>query len=100
MYQDPHQGEMWDKPQPISEAQLFERLVKLETDKLTIAADMKQLKEDAKYCEDMNPKGIDKDEIKLIAKAASIHSKNCFEENRQATNAVFNKYVELTDYNG
>lgn len=78
--------------------QLFERLVKLETDKLTIAADRKQLMDDAKYDEDHNPKGVDKDEIKLIAKAAILHAKNAFEETKEAADAVFEKYKELVNY--
>lgn len=82
----------------LTEGQLFERLVKLETDKLVLAEDLKQLKLDAKYHEDDNPKGISADEIKLIAKAASIHAKNTYEEQKDAANAVFNKYKELTNY--
>lgn len=92
------QQELFEKPQPITEAQLFQRLVQLETDKLTIAADIKQLKEDAKYCEDMNPKGIDKEEIKLIAKAASLHAKANYEETKGNAQAIFKKYEELVDY--
>ena len=78
--------------------QLFERLVKLETDKLTIAADIKQVKDDSKYDVDHNPKGVDKDEIKLIAKAAILHAKNAFEETKEAADAVFEKYKELVNY--
>lgn len=83
----------------ITEQQLFDRLVKLETDKLTTTADIKQLKDDAKYDEDMNPKGINKDELKLIAKAATLHAKAKFEETKEGALAVFNKYEELTNYN-
>lgn len=82
----------------LSEAELFKRLVQLETDKLTLAADIKQVKDDASYDEDMNPKGIQKDEIKLIAKAAVLHAKCKFEEQKEATDAVYQKYIELTDY--
>lgn len=82
----------------LTEKELFQRLVKLETDKLTLAADIKQLKDDASYDEDMNPKGIKKDEIKLIAKAAVLHAKCKFEEQKEATDAVYEKYIELTDY--
>lgn len=82
----------------LSEADLFKRLVQLETDKLTLAADIKAVKDDASYCEDMNPKGIQKDEIKLIAKAAVLHARNVFEEQKEATDAVYQKYIELTDY--
>lgn len=82
----------------LSEAELFQRLVQLETDKLTLADDIKQLKSDATYDSDYNPKGIKKDEIKLIAKAAVLHAKNVFEEQKEATDAVYQKYVELTNY--
>lgn len=83
----------------LSEEDLFKRLTKLETDKLVLAADISQLKKDAAYEEDDNPKGIDKDEIKLIAKAAQLHAKRDFEEKRFAAAAVFAKYEELTGYN-
>ena len=83
----------------ITEQQLFDRLVKLETDKLTLAADIKQLKADAKFDEDMNPKGIDKEQLKLIGKAASLHAKANFEETKESADAVFAKYEELTSYN-
>lgn len=82
----------------LSEKELFQRLVNLETDKLTLAADIKAVKDDASYDSDLNPKGIQKDQIKLIAKAAVLHAKNVFEEQKEATDAVYQKYVELTDY--
>ncbi len=82
----------------LSEEELFKRLVKLESDKLTTAADIAQIKKDAAYDEDDNPYGIDKDEIKLIAKAAVLHAKNDYEEKKLAANAVFYKYAELTNY--
>lgn len=83
----------------ISEKDLFARLVTLETDKLTLAEDIKQLKKDAVYDEDMNPQGISKDDIKLIAKAAVLEAKNTFEEQKSATDAVYSKYMELVEYN-
>lgn len=82
----------------LNEDQLFERLTKLETDKLVLAADISQLKKDAAYDEDENPYGIDKDEIKLIAAAAKLNAKNDFEEKKQSANAVFRKFEELTGY--
>lgn len=89
-----------DQPErfTISEDDLFNRLTKLETDKLVLAADISQLKKDATYDEDDNPKGINKDEIKLIAKAAQLHAKRDFEEKKFAAHQVFAKYEELTGY--
>lgn len=83
----------------LSEDDLFKRLTELESQKLTIAADIAQLKKDATYHEDDNPKGIDKEEIKLIAKAAQLHAKRDFEEKKIAAKKVFAKYEELTGYN-
>lgn len=82
----------------LSEKDLFERLVKLETDKLVLADDIKQLKSDSTYHEDANPKGISKEDIKLIAKASVLHAKATFEEQQEAATAVFSKYKELVDY--
>lgn len=82
----------------LSQKDLFERLVKLETDKLVLADDIKQLKSDSAYDADHNPKGISKEDIKLIAKASIIHAKATFEEQEEAANAVFSKYKELTNY--
>lgn len=82
----------------LSQKDLFERLVKLETDKLVLADDIKQLKADSAYDADHNPKGISKEDIKLIAKASVIHAKATFEEQEEAANAVFSKYKELTNY--
>lgn len=82
----------------LSQKDLFERLVKLETDKLVLADDIKQLKSDSTYDADHNPKGISKEDIKLIAKASIIHAKATFEEQEEAANAVFSKYKELVNY--
>mgnify|MGYP007013230305 FL=1 len=83
----------------ISQRELFDRLVDLESQKLTIADDIKQIKDDAKYDEDENPQGISKEDIKLIAAAARLQAKNDYEEKREAASAVFRKYEELTQYN-
>lgn len=83
----------------LSEGELFKRLVKLETDKLVAAADIAQIKKDAAYHVDDNPYGIDKEEIKLIAKAAQLEAKNDFEEKKVGALQVFAKYEELTGYN-
>lgn len=83
----------------MSQKELFDRLTTLETEKLTLAEDIKQLKDDAKYDEDLNPEGISKDDIKLIGAAAKLEAKRDFEEKKEAAQAVFNKYEELTSYN-
>lgn len=83
----------------MKQVDLFKRLVDLESQKLTIADDIKQIKDDAKYDEDENPQGISKEDIKLIAAAARLQAKNDYEEKREAASAVFRKYEELTCYN-
>ena len=83
----------------ITQKELFDRLVTLESGKLTISDDIKQLKEDAKYDAEMNPQGISKEDIKLIAAAAKLEAQNQFEEKKEAATAVFKKYEELTGYN-
>ena len=82
----------------ISQKDLFQRLVNLETDKLTIAEDIKAIKDDSKYDEDTNPQGISKEDIKLIAAAAKLEAKRDYEEKKEASNAVFKKYEELVGY--
>lgn len=83
----------------LSEDDLFKRLTQLETDKLTLAMDINQLKKDAAYEEDENPYGIEKDEIKLIHESAKLHAKRDFEEKKLKADAVFAKYEQLTGYN-
>lgn len=82
----------------LNEDQLFERLTKLETDKINLMADINQLKKDAAYDEDENPYGIDKNEIKLVHESAKLHAKRDFEEKKIKAKAVFAKYEELTGY--
>lgn len=84
----------------MTEQELFKRLVTLESDKLTIAEDIKQLKDDSKYDSELNPNGISKEDIKLIAAAARLEAQNQYEEKKEAADAVFKKYIELTDYEG
>jgi hypothetical protein len=82
----------------MTEDDLFKRLVQLETDKMVAAADIAQIKKDAKYDEDENPYGIDKDQIPLIHDAAKFHAKKDFEEKKLKAKLVFAKYEELTGY--
>lgn len=83
----------------ISEKELFDRLADLESQKLVLAEDIRQLKSDSKYNEDDCPQGLTAEVIKLIAAAAKLEAKRDFEEKKDAANAVFKKYEELTQYN-
>lgn len=83
----------------ITQKELFDRLVTLESDKLTIAEDIRQLKADAKQDEDENPNGVSKEDIKLVSAAAKLEAQNQFEEKKEAVTAVFKKYEEMTGYN-
>lgn len=82
----------------ITEKILFDRLADLESQKLTLSEDIRQLKVDSKYNEDDNPKGISSEDIKLIAAAAKLYATSKFEEKQDEANEVFKKYKELTDY--
>jgi len=82
----------------ITEKELFDRLADLESQKLTLSEDIRQLKSDSKYNEDENPKGISSEDIKLIAAAAKLYATSKFEEKQDEANEVFKKYKELTDY--
>jgi len=83
----------------ISEKELFDRLADLESQKLVLSEDIPQLKADSKYNEDDCPQGLTAEVIKLIAAAAKLEAKRDFEEKKDAANAVFKKYEELTQYN-
>ena len=83
----------------ISEKELFGRLADLESQKLVLAEDIRQIKADSKYNEDDCPQGLTAEVIKLIAAAAKLEAKRDFEEKKDAANAVFKKYEELTQYN-
>lgn len=82
----------------LTEAQLFERLVKLELEKLTLTDDIKQLKLDASFHKKANPAGIPKEDVKLVQAAAKLEAQRDFEEKQEKANAVFSKYRELTSY--
>lgn len=83
----------------ISERELYDRLVDLETQKLTLTSDVNQLKSDSKYDEDTCPQGLAKEDIKNIHAAAKLKSKLDYEEKKEAAQAVFKKYEELEQYN-
>lgn len=82
-----------------TEQELFQRLSKLETDKLTITEDINQLKKDFTFHADDNPGGVSKEDVKLTHAAAKLQAKNDFDEKKAQADAVFEKYVELSGYN-
>lgn len=82
----------------LDEDSLFKRLTSLESDKLTLSADIAAIKKDAKYDEDENPNGLDKEQVALIHDAAKLHAKKDFEEKKLKAKAVFAKYEQLTGY--
>jgi hypothetical protein len=78
---------------------LFDRLGTLKGEVLVLNEDIRQLKKDFTFNKKMNLDGLPKEEVSLIDKAATIHAKNVYEEQRTATRAVFDKYEELSGYN-
>lgn len=83
----------------ISQKELYDRLVDLESQKLTLTEDINQLKADSKYHPEDNPGGIAKDDIKNIHGASKLRAKADYEEKKEAAQAVFKKYEELEQYN-
>ena len=83
----------------ITERELYDRLVDLETQKLTLTADINALKADSKYDESDNPKGLAKEDIKNIHGASKLRAKADYEEKKEAAQAVFKKYEYLENYN-
>lgn len=81
-----------------TEQALFDRLADLEGQKLVITEDISQLKKDFKYNKKTNLDGLPADVVGLVAKAAVIHAKNVYEEQRAQSKAVFDKYEELSGY--
>lgn len=78
-----------------TEQQLFEQLARLESEKLKNSDDISQLKKDTKLSED-NPSGLSAEQIKVVAAAAKLYAKKDFFEKKEAAEAVFKKYVELS----
>jgi len=83
----------------ISVKELYDRLVDLESQKLTLTTDINQLKADSKYDESDNPKGLSKEDIKNIHAAAKLKCKLDYEEKKEAAQAVFRMYEHLEQYN-
>lgn len=82
-----------------TEEALFQRLTKLLTDLETVKQDIKQVKQDFTYDADLNSKGLSKDDVKLVDKAAKLYVAAKFEEVEEDALAVFDKYKQLTQYN-
>jgi len=83
-----------------TEEALFQRLTKLKTDLQITKDDIKAIKADFTYDVDVNSKGLHKDVIKLVDKAASLYVAAKFEEVEQEALEVFEKYKTLTSYEG
>lgn len=81
-----------------TEQALFDRLADLEGQKLVLTEDISQLKKDFKFNKKTNLDGLPAEAVGLVAKAAVIHAKNVYEEQKVQANAVFNKYEELSGY--
>lgn len=81
-----------------TEKALFDRLTTLKGELLIGGDDIKQLKKDFTFNAKSNPTGLPKEVVALVDKAATIHAKNVYEEQRANQLAVFDKYEELTDY--
>ncbi|MDX9668688.1 hypothetical protein [Pseudomonas sp. P8_250] len=81
-----------------TEQALFDRLAELEGEKLVLSEDIKQLKKDFKFNKKTNLDGLPPEVVALVSKAAVIHARNVYEEQRSAAKAVFDKYEELSGY--
>ncbi|MNC08719.1 hypothetical protein D3C81_1685120 [compost metagenome] len=82
-----------------TEQALFDRLATLEGEKLVLTEDIKQLKKDFTFNKKYNLDGLPKEAVPLVAKAAVIHARNVYEEQRSQSKAIFDKYEELAGYN-
>lgn len=82
----------------MTEQELFDRLVDLNKQALTIAEDISQLKKDVKYHKEHNVTGLAVDDIKFVAAAAKLEAKQQFEEFSGDNAAVIAKYKVLTNY--
>lgn len=82
----------------MSEQELFDRLVDLNKQALTLAEDISQLKKDVKFHKDSNPSGLSANDIKFVAAAAKLEAKEQFEEFSGDNAEVIRKYKSLTNY--
>lgn len=60
--------------------ELFERYKKVFREIVTLEGDVEAITEEFTYDEEDNPKGLDKKEVKAIAKAAEIYVRNNVEK--------------------
>ena len=75
----------------MTEQQLFDALVQQELAVLAVKAEVKAVVEAAKEAD------IDKEDIKLIKKAAKLHANTKFEEMQAENEALIAKYEELVN---
>lgn len=59
----------------LTASQLFNNLLQLERELLVLQEDIKMLKSDNTYHQDNNPKGIEKDVVNNVAKAAKAKAR-------------------------
>ncbi len=81
-----------------TEENLNKRLIQLYTEIEVLKEDIKQLKTDFTYDEDMNVKGLHKDSVKLVDASAKLYVAKNYEEKRAKALEVFDKYTELNGY--
>jgi NACalpha-BTF3-like transcription factor len=75
----------------MTEQQLFDSLVQQELAALAVKTEVKAITEAAKEAD------IDKEDIKLIKKAAKLHANTKFEEMQAENEALIAKYEELVN---
>lgn len=83
---------------PITEQELFDRLVELYHEQLVLGEDIKQLKKDAKFHKNENPKGLDKVIVANASAAAKLQAAAQFEEFSAKNKAVAEAFKRLTNY--
>lgn len=83
----------------IAQKELYERLAVLIGEQIVLAEDIKQLKQDFAFNKKSNPTGLPKEVVADVHGAAKIKAQNDYEEKREKTLKVFNKFEELEGYN-
>lgn len=84
--------------EPITEQELYDRLVNLFHQQLVLADDIAQLKKDAKFHKSENPKGLDKEVVSLASAAAKLEAAAQFEEFSAKNAAVEATFKRLSGY--
>lgn len=82
-----------------AQKELYERLAVLIGEQMVLAEDIKQLKQDFAFNKNSNPTGLPKEVVADVYGAAKIKAQNDYEEKREKTLKVFNKFEELEGYN-